>query len=539
MKTIVAPSVVITERYEPGPAAPAHTPLAPTSGRASRNPWLASSVHAASLGKQAGVDQTAVGPTRGRLLSAGDAKTAPSVFAASPTVKRVGGDTIVVAAGIEGIRKIIATGDGFTNLSFLPYPRYESLAADATPKMLGAALDEANEARRARDDVRIRALSRTLDRLGFNRRNAPNGTHNLIDRDGYHYCGFGGFKVLKSTDENSTWKAQRYVKSRDFATLLPAPLVTHSVIKGLAMTYAGDLVIAASHALLLVDRALDIKDALFFPGETIEQGICTDETGIYVPTSQRMLKVVWTGTRLSHHEADGGWEAVYDVMTPDQAMGLGSLTSGGSGTSPALMGFDDDPDQLVLLGDANRRGTHLVAFWRHEIPRGSRRLEGRSARVADQIRIDVARLPIECPLAVDGYGVLVLNTSFPRAVQSIWGNTMTAGVTRPSPVGVQKFVWNTETRSLEKAWFSFNVDNADRQTPLVSSASGMVYLANKRRGNYEILGLDWTTGAERAIWSFPDDSRMWNGCGSELTLLENGDFLVGGLFATKRVRTGF
>jgi hypothetical protein len=66
----------------------------------------------------------------------------------------------------------------------------------------------------------------------------------------------------------------------------------------------------------------------------------------------------------------------------------------------------------------------------------------------------------------------------------------------------------------------------------------MLYLANKRRGNYELLGLDWATGTERGIWSFPDDSRIWNGYGSELAILENGDFLMGGLFATKRIRTG-
>jgi hypothetical protein len=203
------------------------------------------------------------------------------------------------------------------------------------------------------------------------------------------------------------------------------------------------------------------------------------------------------------------------------------------------MGFGDDPHKLVLIGDANRRGTHLVAFWRNGIPRGSAAKAGtRSARIADQIRIDVARLPIEGPLAVQGYGVAVLNTAYPRAVQSIWGNAMTAGITRAAPVGVQKFVWNVETKALEKAWFSFDVDNADRMAPCVSAASGMLYLANKRRGNYELLGLDWATGTERSIWSFPDDSRVWNGYGSELAILENGDFLMGGLFATKRIRTG-
>jgi hypothetical protein len=35
----------------------------------------------------------------------------------------------------------------------------------------------------------------------------------------------------------------------------------------------------------------------------------------------------------------------------------------------------------------------------------------------------------------------------------------------------------------------------------------MVYLANKQNGDDEYVGLDWRTGAVKARWPFPDDSR--------------------------------
>ena len=41
-----------------------------------------------------------------------------------------------------------------------------------------------------------------MDRLGVNFETAINGVYNLFDRDGFHYCVYGGTKVLKNTDDN-------------------------------------------------------------------------------------------------------------------------------------------------------------------------------------------------------------------------------------------------------------------------------------------------------------------------------------------------
>jgi len=142
------------------------------------------------------------------------------------------------------------------------------------------------------------------------------------------------------------------------------------------------------------------------------------------------------------------------------------------------------------------------------------------------------------PPNVLGNGVLVLNTAYPKPVPDLWGNAMAAGVTRPAPTGAQKFVWNTRTRSFEKAWFDNRVDNTDGVAPVVSAANHLAYLASKLNGRYEYVALDWDTGELRAHWPFPDDSRKWNAYRVGNVILEDGDFLLGGLFTLKRVDIG-
>ena len=45
--------------------------------------------------------------------------------------------------------------------------------------------------------------------------------YNLFDKDGFHYCVFGGTKVLKTTDDNQVRGPVRIVKSVDVAAALP------------------------------------------------------------------------------------------------------------------------------------------------------------------------------------------------------------------------------------------------------------------------------------------------------------------------------
>lgn len=506
-----------------------------------RNPWLTDSVYPISHDNPAATDSVAhAGPTKGRRLSAGDVKSVPTVFTSNPTVKKIGDKTIIFAAGVEGISKIDATGEAYDLVSLLPYPGLERLAENANREKIRAALEEADAARRANDDTKLLALSGKMEELGFRRQLLANGAYNMIDKDGAHYAAFGGLKILKSTDDNDPKKPLHVVKFQDYSEALPEDMRKSAII-GMGMTYTGDVVAAAHGAVLLLDRDLNLKSTLLLPGEAIENSICIDEnSGIYVVTSKRMLKVVWTGTRLSYDEADGGWQSAYNTMSRAQAIAAGALTtSGGSGTTPTLMGFGNDPDKLVVIADGDAKGANLVAFWRDQIPPGFKQKPGtKSARIADQIPLEISKATVEPSPEVLGYGVALLNNSYPKPAPDIWGNAVTPGVTRPAPLGMVKFNWNTRTKSFEKAWVNKEIDNTDVMVPVISAKSNMIYLANKENGNYEYVGLDWDTGAIKARWPFPDDSRKWNAWGGITALLEDGDLLIGGIFATKRVNVG-
>ena len=290
---------------------------------------------------------------------------------------------------------------------------------------------------------------------GVNFENGINGVYNLIDRDGFHYCVYGGTKVLKTTDDNVVRNPVRVVKSVDVAAAMPpeaAKAVTRII--GLNMTYDGYIAAAAPGALVVLDRDLNVTSYVAFSGEAVDNSIAIDEkNGIYVVTSRRMLKVVWNGQNLSTDEKDGAWQSGYEWIPDEEALAAGSI-SRGSGTTPTLMGFGTDPDKLVVIADAARAGTNLVAFWRDEIPSDFTQKPGtKSRRIADQARIEISQLTIEPSPNVLGYGAAVINGSYPKPVKTPgFPNAFTAGVTRPAPLGVQKFVWNPKTRQFDKAW---------------------------------------------------------------------------------------
>lgn len=507
-----------------------------------RNPWLAASAFPISHSNAAATEAVPhAGPTTGRRLTLADVKTVPNVFTSNPTIKNVGGDRIIIASGVDGIRKILATGENFELISFLPYPGHEDYPAKATAAAIQAALERADAAYRAKDEASIIAMSNPMSEIGFNRLQIAGGTYNMIDKDGNHYAPSGGLVVVKTTDDNNPRGSLRVVRSKDLAPDVPTDLkqsVTHIV--GVTMSYQGDVMVAAHGALFLLDRDLNLKGLMGLPGEDVENSICADEQGIYVVTSKRMLKVVWTGSKLSIDEADGGWQSEYNTMSREAATAAGALTvSGGSGTTPTLMGFGDDPDKLVVISDGDPGGAQVVAFWRDKIPDDFKQQPGtKSRRIAGQIRTDISKVTIEPSFSVLGYGVFVQNGAYPKPEPDIWTNAFTSGVTRPAPYGGQKFTWNPKTRAFEKNWINSKIDNTDVMVPVISAASRMIYLPSKTNGIYEYVGVDWDTGDIKARWPFPDDSRKWNAYGGITALLEDGDLLIGGLFAIKRVNIG-
>jgi len=505
------------------------------------NPWLTRSVYPTSHFNGGATDSVLfAGPAKGGMLvRERDVKVVPNLMVSNPTVKKIGSDTVMFASGIFGVRKILATGKAFENLSFTPYPGYEDRAARTDEKRVAMLLAELDAARRAKDDAKLISLTTNgLESIGWNLVDGINGVYNMFDRDGFHYCVFGGTKVLKSTDDNKVRDSVRIVKAVDVAAAMPpAEAKAISRIIGLNMTYDGHIAAAAPGALVVLDRDLNVKSYVAFPGEAVDNNIAIDErNGIYVVTSRRMLKVIWSGQKLSTDEKDGAWESGYEWIPDEEALAAGSI-SRGSGTTPTLMGFGNDPDKFVVIADAARSGTNLVAFWRDDIPADFQQKPGtKSRRIADQARIEISQITIEPSPNVLGYGAAVINGSYPKPVKYPGApNAFTAGVTRPAPLGVQKFIWNPKTRQFDKAWVNREVDNSDIMVPVVSAATGLMYCAHKENGDYQYVALDWMTGELKERWIFPDDSRVWNAFGGITTILEDGDLLIGGAFGIKRV----
>jgi hypothetical protein len=513
----------------------------PTPNMPTLNPWLTNSVYPTSHMNPAATESVPfAGPTGNRTLTRDEAPIVSTLFISNPTVKTIGADTVAIASGALSIQKIRITGDAFELIGEMPYPGLEAEAAKAKPDAVAAIMDQADAAFRAKDDAGLIAAANVLEGVGFTYDSVANGVYNLIDRDGFHYCVYGGVNVLKTTDDNQVDAPLRVVKSVKVTDALPpdvAAVVTR--IMGLNMTYDGFIAAAAPGALVVLDRDLNVKASITFPGEAVDNSICVDEQGsIYVVTSKRMLKVIWNGETLSTDEADGAWATEYNAMDEAKAKALGA-GSRGSGPTPTLMGFGDDRDKCVVIADADEAGTNLVACWRDEIPEDFEQKPGaKSRRIADQIPIELSLLTIEPSPAVLGYGVALLNSTFPDPAGMGHVNAFVSGVTRTAPLGIVKFVWKAEERRFEHAWTNPAIDNTDWMVPNISAATNTIYVAHKEDGIYQYLGLDWDTGEVKDRWVFPDDSRVWNAFGGITGILENGDLMIGGFFAAKRLRVG-
>lgn len=397
------------------------------------NPWLADSAYPTSHFNPAATDSVLIaGPTVGRKLTPDEVLTVPTLITSNPTFKHMGSDTVGFASGAIGIQKILLTNGALEPIgALLPYPGFEANAKQTTPEALDKALVSLDQAARDKNEAGIIGALKGLGDAGLNMESGINGVYNLFDRDGNHYCVYGGTKVLKSTDDNQVRSPVRILATVDVAKHLP-PEVAKSVTRiiGLNMTYDGFIAAAAPGALIVLDRDLNVVSHVTFDGEAVDNSIVIDDrNGIYVVTAKRMVKVIWNGKTLSTDEKDGAWSSQYDSMDGEKALALGAI-SRGSGTTPTLMGFGDDPDKLIVIADAAEGGTHAVAFWRDGIPEGFQQKPGtKSRRIADQIRIDISQLTIEPSPNVLGYGVAFLN-SVEQPTQEGWWTVYPARISR-------------------------------------------------------------------------------------------------------------
>jgi hypothetical protein len=278
---------------------------------------------------------------------------------------------------------------------------------------------------------------------------------------------------------------------------------------GMNMTFDGRLILATSDGYVLsVSRDFKHVASVRLPQAQselrtqpegvlwIRNGFAVDEQGgIYVASQNHLHKVVWTGSRLSIDEKDGAWHEPYR-----NSLGRGS------GATPTLVGFGDDPDKLVVITDGDVL-MNVTAYWRDDIPANWKQLKGApSRRVAGMQPAnfgDPSRKAAQSEQSVvcSGYGMLVVNNEPQNVPEEILAAPRTkvlfigylSYLKEFQPRGAQKFEWNPLSRTLQPAWANTEVSSPNC-VPFVSTTSNMVYLSGAREDRWTLEGLDWTTG---------------------------------------------
>jgi hypothetical protein len=365
--------------------------------------------------------------------------------------------------------------------------------------------------------------------------------YSVVDSNNVLYINTGTQILALGVSSGLLGKQINILRSLDTTTLLQSG----ESLTGIVMTYDGKLVVLGTRSAHIVDRSFSgsVYSLTFGSNESISNSASVDENnGIYIVSDKLMRKIVWTGSALSQDAADGAWSSPYPINS--DPLGTNStndtfytLFGSGSGSTPALMGFGSDPDKLVVITDGKKR-TGLVAFWRNRVSSGS--------QIAGQIPVTCG-LPMsytgdiqsDQSVTINGYGAFVVNniSTSNTGTTPVADNLMRgAPGAPPSPLGVERFAWDTQTHAWSSVWARNDV-SSDNMVSAVSSTSNIVlvngyYPANNQ--GWTITGLDWNTGTTVHQTIF-GPGVFGNGTYAMMEFMPNGDLLLNSILGPTRV----
>ncbi|MCW2271625.1 hypothetical protein D3C77_05410 [compost metagenome] len=278
---------------------------------------------------------------------------------------------------------------------------------------------------------------------------------------------------------------------------------------GMGMTLNGYLVVnTMGGTVATLDRTtLKLIDTYRIEGNdevflnSFATGPEVDGGAVYVASNQNMYRlVVDKNGKLHADEASGAWKAPYERGPRFTAVKIGD----GTGSTPTLMGYGPDEDQLVVFTDGSKK-MNLVAMWRDKIPAGWKQKPGTlSPRVADQRQVDlgdaIPTVQSEQSVAVyDGHAFVVNNIPAqdkPALAKSGYYVTMLNGMTRPAAKGVAMLKWDSAKDQWTTLWTRTDVGSVS-VVPMISGGSRMalingVYTARQGEGYH--IGMDLDTG---------------------------------------------
>lgn len=431
----------------------------------------------------------------------------------------------------SGVRYVDVSNGGFKQVAALDAPGVQPISTQQLDAVLNQQFTDVGQIEAAIGD----------HWAGANWQRISNGVYSLVDRDNFVYYVTQQSEIIKFALKNAERPEDGItIASRiDFKPYLTGNITSLGIpenIVGTSMTYDGHLLVLSTGSLSVIDRDLSapLQQIKFGDGETVSNSMAVDQdNGIYVASDKLMRKIVWTGSQLSQDEADGAWLSAYDTGRQPPTIKFGS----GTGSTPTLMGFTKDDDELVVITDGSDH-MKLVAFWRNQIPEGFQQKPGtKSNRIADQIDV-AAGLPDPLPefiqseqsVVVSERGAFVVNNIGAGDTPDRLVDVLASGPVSPPPHGVQRFTWDPTDHRWTSAWARGDVVSTS-MVPAVSATSGVVFLNGYSKADgWEVTGLDWQTGetVHRTIFG---QSNLGNGAYALIEGLPNGDLLfnsVGG-----------
>lgn len=387
-----------------------------------------------------------------------------------------------------GVTYINKNGDNWKEVARIDIPGVKPTTSTLNQEALGHSFKSVKEIENSVNNI--------YKMKGFER--ISNGVYSLVDKNNILYANYNGHFIyaIGLIDQARPEQGLKILHTLDYQTLSKLP---NERIAGLGMTYDGFIIVLANRSLTIVDK--NLKKVLgrieFNKDEYISNSIAVDENnGIYVASDKIMRKVVWTGKKLSMDEQDGAWSSPYDFGNQPPVVKVGI----GTGSTPTLMGFDSDPDKLVVITDGSNH-MKLVAFWRNEIPADFKQKPGtKSRRIADQIGVTCGLNPLpkfiqsEQSVVVKGYGAFVVNNIGTEGHKDLMVGVIGLGPVFPPPHGVERFQWDVAKHQWNSVWTNADAVSTS-MVPVVSIPSNIVLMNGytKDRG-WEITGLDWDSG---------------------------------------------
>lgn len=443
------------------------------------------------------------------------------------------------ATSTGGVSYVDVSNGGFKVVASIPTPGQKQLAPEALEKVLAQQYTSIEQVEKA-----------VLGDLGIDFKRIATNVYMFVDKDNVFYGGSGaaiiayglvdsnapekGIKVLRTLDLAETFKEMAAKSGNEFIKKY-GPLMV-----GANLTYDGKLIVLTSGSVHAVDRGFKEKPQtlLFGKDEFVTNSMSIDDKGgIYIASDSQMHRVVWTGSKLSMDEKDGAWSSPYDFGEEPPSVKFGK----GTGSTPTLMGFGNDPDKLVVITDGSDH-MKVVAFWRDQIPAGWQKPEGaKSDRIAGQIEITCGLKPApkfiqsEQSVVVNGYGAFVVNNIRPKGHKDKIVDALAGGPIFDPPAGCERVEWNSKTRQWRSVWTRPDVVGTS-MVPTMSSVSNIAFINGyTKKDGWEVTGMDWNTGETVHRTIFGQDN-LGNGAYALIQFLANGDMAFNSIGGTARVK---